>query len=613
MMTYVRFAGTLSLIIVAMTMTSVQSDAAAAASTTASSVKELAKVVLEATKTNPKLRVEDAKRKNRLLKEIASASSSSSSRSLEEGDDDDYFSSSSWTSSYDYDADMANEDFGFQLDSYSFKYTGCSTVMTYSDEQASYGGDSVLQSKRFATFRLCPTNKCSNNKYEGCTSNYGDYVVSMDQFLAAMLALDEDRVMGYCTYCESCAAIESFHKFYYESTSQQTAVVSMAKQTYQTWLSNYYQSSSYGNSNNDDSNAGAALAYYKSQQSNKSNYSNNYNGNNNNNNGYNNGNSNNNNNNNNNGYNSNSNSNNGGSSYNQWASNSQQSWNSGSSSSRYNSNSWSDMGQTYGSWYGKQVVNGHYYNGAFIEEWGYFRDDGQFMSLEEDTIEWDTYLYGDYPSSWDEDWMGATADSVQSCNYQYASSCYNQYESCMRILQNEDYMAYMEYMQSSSNGGGGGTMSSLADFLECTQVDQEYIQQYQQYLQWQKQMESQYAQQQQGYVACEGDDDGCAAQYNQNNNNANYNYDDNNYGNMNLYIGPHCGADGHTITLGVYTDATCSTYASEYSVKDILGVDVVEQNAGGKIDLFPEDCISCLAEVSPKDSCVLCCLCLQMD
>jgi hypothetical protein len=68
---------------------------------------------------------------------------------------------------------------------------------------------------------------------------------------------------------------------------------------------------------------------------------------------------------------------------------------------------------------------------------------------------------------------------------------------------------------------------------------------------------------------------------------------------MALYIGPHCGEDGHTITLGVYTDSTCSTYTSKYSAKDILGVDVMKEHTGGSIDLFPTKCISCIADVSP--------------
>lgn len=574
-MTSIRFAGALALIFVA--LVSVQGDAA---SSTAASVKDLADVVLEATKANPKLRAADDKRKNALIRDFASASTSTppsttttTSRSLEDGgdgnDQDDYFSSN-----WDYNADMTNADYGFQLDAYSLKYTGCSTVETYDANQAiDASTSSVLTSKRFATFRLCPTDSCSSNRYEGCTANYGDYVVSLDQFLAAMVALNEDRVVGYCEYCQECAAVESFHKFYYETISKKTIVVSTAKQTYQSWYSaNGYSDGGYGSD-------GAALAYYKAKKNSNSNS--NYNSNN----GY--------NGNNNNNYNSGNSYNGGSSSSNQW-SNTRSSWNSGNSGS----NSWSDMGQSYSNWYGKQVVNGHYNNGAFVEEWGYFSNDGNFMSLEEESVEWDEYLYGTYPDSWDEDWMGSTADEVQSCNYQYSASCYNQYETCMRVLQNEDYMAYMEYVQSqySNNNGGNSGMTSLADFLQCTQVDQDYIEQYQQYLAWQKAMASQYAQQSNGetYTECGEDDDGCTSQYE-----ANYdNNNNNNYENMELYIGPHCGEDGHTITLGVYTDSTCSTYTSKYSAKDILGVDVMKEHTGGSIDLFPTKCISCIADVS---------------
>jgi hypothetical protein len=568
-MTSIRFVGALILL---SALVSVRSEAAPF---TASSVKDLADAVSEATKSNPKLRKQDDKRKNRVMRDFAS-SSSTTSRSLEDGGDDNAAADDYFSSNWNYDADYQNSDFGFELDTYSLKYTGCSTVETYSADQAADESEtSVLISKRFATFRLCPTNTCSDNRYEGCSSNYGDYVVSLDQFLNAMVELNEDRVVGYCTYCEECAAIESFHKFYYETTAKKTAVLSTAQQAYNSW----YNSKGYGNddANNDE---GAALAYYnakKSSSSSSSNYNSNNNGN---------------------SYNSNSGSSSG---FTQW-SNSRASWNGGSSSS--GSNSWSDMGssqQNYGSWYGKQVVNGHYYNGAFVEEWGYFSGDGNFVSLEEgESIQWDEYLYGTYPDSWDEDWVESTADEVQSCNYQYSASCYDQYESCMRILENEDYMAYLDYVQSQNNNQNGGNsynngeMSSLADFLQCTQVDQEYIEQYQAYLEWQKAMASQYAQQQNGetYTEYEGDD----AQNNGNNNNYN------NYDNMQLYIGPHCGEDGHTITLGVYTDATCSTYTNKFSAKDILGVDVMKANTGGSMDLFPTKCISCETDVSAQDS-----------
>jgi hypothetical protein len=544
-------------------------------------MQKLTEVAEEAAKIIPELRAADSKRKTRLLRDFAAASTSSdTSRGLgyNGGDDDDY-NNANWK--YQYNEDMSASDFGFDVDSYSFKYTGCSTVQTFSDELSYYGQDSVLASKRFATFRLCPQRTCSDRNYEGCSSNYGDYVVSMDQFLAAMVSLNEERVTGYCEYCEQCAAIESFHKFYYETTSHKTAVASMAEQTYQTWLQNYYDAQGYDSSNGYGQNS-AALEYYQSIQSNK-NYANDYTSN------Y--------------GYSSSSSSSsssgyNSGSSYSQWA-NSQQFWDAGQSSSNYNG--WKDMGQSYGSWYGKQVVNGHYYNGQFVQEWGYFRDDGEFMSLEEDGVEWDEYIYGEYPSTWDEDWANATASDVQSCNYQYASSCSNQYESCMRIMQNEDYMAYMAYMQSRYNGQY--MTNSLRDFVECTQVDEDYITAYQQYLKWETQMDAQY-QQQNGninYAKCNGDDDNCYAQYQQNTNNNNNDDDNGNankYGNMDLYIGPHCGEDGKSITLGVYTDSSCSNYASQYSVKDILGVDVMKQHSGGSIDLFPENCISCVAEVS---------------
>ena len=124
----------------------------------------------------------------------------------------------------------------------------------------------------------------------------------------------------------------------------------------------------------------------------------------------------------------------------------------------------------------------------------------------------------------------------------------------MRILENEDYMEYMEYMQ---NRYGGAAATSLVDFVQCTQVNQEAIEQYQQYLEWQQNVQ----QQQYGYQGyqgeCDGDNEDCHQQYAnaQQNNAGNNNYQVYD----NLYIGPHCDSDGHTISLAVYSDNSCTT------------------------------------------------------
>ena len=55
------------------------------------------------------------------------------------------------------------QNFGFDITEYSIKYSGCSTVKSYSDELAATYASTVLAANRFVIFRLCPSFYC--NKY----------------------------------------------------------------------------------------------------------------------------------------------------------------------------------------------------------------------------------------------------------------------------------------------------------------------------------------------------------------------------------------------------------------------------------------------------------------
>ena len=96
------------------------------------------------------------------------------------------------------------DNFGFAVQDYSVKYTGCSAIKTYSDEEAKDGQD-VLESKRFVVFRLCPSDSCNQYSTEGCSEDYGEYVLEMGDYLEAMTTYQEEKVQNFCAYCEWCA------------------------------------------------------------------------------------------------------------------------------------------------------------------------------------------------------------------------------------------------------------------------------------------------------------------------------------------------------------------------------------------------------------------------
>jgi len=100
------------------------------------------------------------------------------------------------------DGDM---DMDFMADM-SLKFMGCHHISQWNGDAD--GDDEVrIESKRLAKFRLCPTDTCNSNSVNGCSSGYGDYIVSMDDFLASYLEnkaevqeqeCENYKANGYC-------------------------------------------------------------------------------------------------------------------------------------------------------------------------------------------------------------------------------------------------------------------------------------------------------------------------------------------------------------------------------------------------------------------------------
>jgi hypothetical protein len=96
-------------------------------------------------------------------------------------------------------------DFGFDITKYSIKYSGCSDVQTYSDVvAATEGTDTVLQDEKFIFFRLCPVNSCNKYTNIGCSKDYGQYLIEMDDYIEAASNYYEQRNERYCNYCRPC-------------------------------------------------------------------------------------------------------------------------------------------------------------------------------------------------------------------------------------------------------------------------------------------------------------------------------------------------------------------------------------------------------------------------
>merc|ERR1711935_1034324 len=65
------------------------------------------------------------------------------------------------------------------ISGYEIKFQQCQFVKSYDDELAEdEDTKTVLATKRFVVFRMCPSGNCAN-----CAYNYGEYVIDMETYL----------------------------------------------------------------------------------------------------------------------------------------------------------------------------------------------------------------------------------------------------------------------------------------------------------------------------------------------------------------------------------------------------------------------------------------------
>lgn len=95
---------------------------------------------------------------------------------------------------------LEGEDGGeVDLSNYAVKFQKCQFVKSYDDELAAdEETETVLATKRFIVFRLCPDNTCSS-----CSSNYGEYLVDLETYLQATIDYQQDLQQGMCDACQN--------------------------------------------------------------------------------------------------------------------------------------------------------------------------------------------------------------------------------------------------------------------------------------------------------------------------------------------------------------------------------------------------------------------------
>jgi hypothetical protein len=93
------------------------------------------------------------------------------------------------------------------LSTYSIKFEKCQMVKQYSGDNGNNknnnnknknGVDTILSTKRFVVFRMCPSG-C-----DSCSYQYGEYIVDMDTYLEATLEFMQQKQENYCQSCNQC-------------------------------------------------------------------------------------------------------------------------------------------------------------------------------------------------------------------------------------------------------------------------------------------------------------------------------------------------------------------------------------------------------------------------
>jgi len=98
-----------------------------------------------------------------------------------------------------------NEEYEVDISGYSVKYEQCQFVKAYDDELAEEEDyETVLATKRFVVFRLCPDNSCGS-----CNYNYGEYMIDLETYLEATVQYQQEAQEEMCGACEECGNYEN--------------------------------------------------------------------------------------------------------------------------------------------------------------------------------------------------------------------------------------------------------------------------------------------------------------------------------------------------------------------------------------------------------------------
>lgn len=102
--------------------------------------------------------------------------------------------------------------FEVNIAGYSVKFEQCQFVKSYSQDLAeNEASETVLATKRFVLFRLCP-DKNSTSDCTACSTGYGEYLVDLESYLESTVEYFQAYQEEMCTTCDANCANQADDK-----------------------------------------------------------------------------------------------------------------------------------------------------------------------------------------------------------------------------------------------------------------------------------------------------------------------------------------------------------------------------------------------------------------
>jgi hypothetical protein len=121
------------------------------------------------------------------------------------------------TSTDDQDQYQDDDDYMaiFDLSKYSVKFHSCASLSSFDfedfaheeKESRSNSTFNPIEGTQIVTYRLCPSDSCNDDSWEGCSTEYGNNAITLKDYFQAKKEYEEsaeEAIESNCNYCESC-------------------------------------------------------------------------------------------------------------------------------------------------------------------------------------------------------------------------------------------------------------------------------------------------------------------------------------------------------------------------------------------------------------------------